>query len=260
MRTMWFIVLSIFIVSTSYAEPAKTDDSELHKIALKTYIYSILSANSYSRSNNIPFTLQEKIKELNPNILKCKTCKTRKKDKGSGVFNLGCGTQAKVFLSSDKSNNKKPKVVVAFRGTQGIFDWVCGNFRKTQNNKAIKFVKEVREAYPASDYELITTGHSLGGALALETSCLYGAHSYVFNASYHLKKRACKNSSKYDKVNVEEKGDILAIYRFLKKNPKGIENYTFNCIKWRDPVTEHGMEKLASCLIKYAGQTKHYLK
>ena len=191
---MRFVLLSLFVVNISYSESAKKDGSELQNIALKTYIYSILSANSYSRSNNIPFSLPEEIKELSPSILKCETCKPRKKDKGSGVFNLGCGTQAKVFISSETSSNEKSKVVVAFRGTQGVFDWVCGNFRKIQNNKAIKFVKEVRKAYPASNYELIMTGHSLGGALALETSCLYGTHSYVFNASYHLKKNTCKNN------------------------------------------------------------------
>ncbi|MFT5097930.1 MAG: hypothetical protein ACI9HY_000036 [Planctomycetaceae bacterium] len=74
--------------------------------------------------------------------------------------------------------------IIAFKGTDEKWDWTAGNLAigvSIQYKSAKKHVKKYRDLNP--DRNIMLTGHSLGGGLALSVSVWEGIHAYVFNTS-----------------------------------------------------------------------------
>lgn len=229
---------------------------ETNKIANETYLYALMSANSYNKQERTPWILPKNIKEIKNTELALSSCKIReKKDElGTGVFNLGKGAQAKVFeVKNDKSD--LAQVVIAFRGTQGFFDWIFGNFSKTQRKKALLFYDELAKYYQDrnKNVKIVVTGHSLGGAMSLHVSSERGADAYVFNSSYRVKNKNPKNAKR---ILVEEKGDILAVHRCLWKNPCDIERHKVEGTM----KDNHSMVKLSEYLLRMASNNNKKAK
>ncbi len=85
-----------------------------------------------------------------------------------------------------RTRGRVDEVVVAFRGTDSKRDWLFGDIGGAQ----IKLVQ--REVFPAvlaryPGVKITTTGHSLGGGLALHCALLHpGVSAFVFNTSPHI--------------------------------------------------------------------------
>ena len=113
--------------------------------------------------------------------------------------------------------NGKKVVVIAFRGTEftSLKDWFFGNFNIVYPGQFLEaqlLVKLVHQNY-GSDVIIETTGHSLGGGLALSIARTHpGISSIVFDSSPRL-----FSTNRYEnrQVQIVESGEILTYFRAL---------------------------------------------
>ena len=85
-----------------------------------------------------------------------------------------------------RTHDRVDEVVVAFRGTDSKRDLLFGDIGSAQTRLVQREVfPAVLARYPG--VKITTTGHSLGGALALHCALLHpGVNAYVFNTSPHV--------------------------------------------------------------------------
>lgn len=112
----------------------------------------------------------------------------------TGVF------AAELFQSSETG-----ELVLAFRGTDDIYDWVdnfgqgLGARTTEQYEKAMRLARVIQERYP--DQVINITGHSLGGGLATAASLATGSRAYVFNAASVHPEMAARNGLDYGQAS-----------------------------------------------------------
>ncbi len=129
----------------------------------------------------------------------------------------GTSFQAQVYVSkTDKT------LVIAFRGTEfdSSSDWqadVLNFFGKVpeQYEQAVSFVKQVVDKAKPHDYEIVVTGHSLGGGLAAYAALACEQHAVVFNAAglgEGLKHKVFANFQDFAALvtNIDVKGDPVS--------------------------------------------------
>jgi len=206
---------------------------QVREVALDTYLYAQLAQNAYSENE---FKLPSYVTELEP----ADTPGTNTPDTGFAVRTYWV-----------RPPERKPYVVVAFRGTQftSVPDWKYGNMTDRQYEQGLEHVKRIRKKVPAGT-PIIVTGHSLGGAIATSVSLNEeNIRAYGFDASLRLRRgRAVSNWREY----VSQHGEILAGLRAIVRNPYG--RYTvINCpgLSGR-PSERHDMRLLAACLTRIA--------
>jgi hypothetical protein len=145
------------------------------------------------------------------------------------------------------------KVMIAYRGTEGPIlisrDWRKGNWTTQQHPYAEALYDSVRRDYP--EYVSVqATGHSLGGALALQVSITRDhASAFAFNTSYRVKRRPPEKTSL--RISIQERGEILTPVRWILPNMTLRHVRGFNC-KRGGPIDNHGMTALARCLTRAA--------
>lgn len=76
------------------------------------------------------------------------------------------------------------RVIVAFRGTDGLKDWVKADipqplFLPRQYRQGLEFAREMKEAYG----DVAVTGHSLGGGIAQFAAARLGLEAWTFNSA-----------------------------------------------------------------------------
>ncbi|AZZ96012.1 DUF2974 domain-containing protein [Pseudoalteromonas sp. R3] len=139
-------------------------------------------------------------------------------------------------------------VILVFRGTEDITDWWYGNFLGWQNESALELFDQQKSQYPEGT-KFIVTGHSLGGAIALEIS-LKREHvdTYVFNTSprFRFGEQVYENK----RVSIVENGEILKLFR--APAPEATQTYTSLGCSSGGPLSQHEQSKLAVCLTKIA--------
>ena len=135
-------------------------------------------------------------------------------------------TRAKRFennlgSAADLYERRGPKgkkiIVIAFRGTEftSLKDWLFGNFNIAYPGQFLEaqlLMKLVHQKY-GSDVIIETTGHSLGGGLALSIARTHpGVSSIVFDSSPRL-----FSTNRYEnrQVQIVESGEILTYIRAL---------------------------------------------
>ncbi|MFX7112035.1 hypothetical protein ABTI33_09875 [Acinetobacter baumannii] len=227
----------------------RTDWPETHKkTALESYIYAQMANNTYGQkgdgynSNKLDFVLPS--------------------DWSFTHF----GNDDKGFAYSiykKTNNNRLQEVVIAYRGTEGFTnfkDFIYGNLGTKQRKLAAAVYQKERNKLNAegfSDVPIILTGHSLGGALAIDTAINLeeDVPYYVFNTSPRFNKL---NWSEIDEKkdirkrnSIVETGEFLSFLRYPAREPYQI--YTpYNCDKYYRIISSHGIEKLTRCLIEVA--------
>lgn len=140
--------------------------------------------------------------------------------------------------------------IIAFRGTDGkqLADWVYGNLGSTQRDQGLALYKAERaklDAQGATRVPIAVTGHSLGGAIALQVSLENeGVDAYVFNTSprYTL---LPPNANR--RIAIAERGDILEALR-SRSMPTRQDMLVINCRPLGNNVTDHSIRKLADCV------------
>ena len=233
---------------------------ECAQIANEAYLYALLSVNSYEKEENSPFILPENIREVRH--ADSEVSKPSPNYVDSKVYDNG-SFQAKVFeirSSSAEDGSDAPfEVVIAYRGTEKfpIADLVDGSITHNHRVKAVRLYEEIKEKYRHTNTKISLTGHSLGGALALEVVYTYrddDIRAYVFNPSYQLtllKKyhRLPKDRQVYSLEEIYDQ--IVGPLRAITTNPKGLKIYKFDYEK--NPLADgHSRFSMALGLLKEA--------
>lgn len=147
--------------------------------------------------------------------------------------------------------------VVAFRGTnfKSIKDWKtnAGFIEPWQHREAYDYVAQLRQAEPAT--RLRVTGHSLGGAIALNLSQRFDElPAIAFNSS----PRAffASQGKLNDRILAWETGEFLNVVRrpWLRVRMRDAERMRFNFIDYNwynslKPIAEHGMYPFSRALL-----------
>lgn len=174
--------------------PVAGEDAGTHRnvIALAPLYatYAILSNNAYKRERPLP--LPEGWSEV----------KEKRFDPGSGLAYA-------VFERLDEDDNLQ-EVVVAFRGTDDLKDWVhnLDPFYGAQSHEARRAFEALRSQYATPDVKLSATGHSLGGGLALEMALQFpGVEAIAFDSAPIL--RAGNPILANRRTSIWEAGEIL---------------------------------------------------
>lgn len=160
-----------------------------------------------------------------------------------------------------KTYDSSSEIVVAFRGTDlgSLRDWAT-NFSITepdQHKEAYAHVSNLRTKYPKARFTV--TGHSLGGAIALNMSLrLKGVEAIAFNSSpraFWGLTSALPNK----RAHLYETGEGLNLLfgpwlRIRLPQDTAYGNYNFLDYRWRtlSPVPEHGIYELTRGLILIA--------
>jgi len=229
----------------------KNNHASCQKIISDSYLYAMLSANAYETNDKIPLP-----------SAKSQVNKPSKKYEDTNIYDNG-SFQARVYeitnpMSGD-DNTKNLTVVIAYRGTQNLAggDMFRGSFRKKHRTLAVELYDEIKLKYKSKNPKYILTGHSLGGALALEVAYTHNKDLmdvYVFNTSYHMSKDKRQNTinTKNKIISIEENNDILGwSARVGRKKPLGLSIYKVNYTKFRN----HNIKNLAQGLFNEAKNT-----
>jgi hypothetical protein len=199
--------------------------------AEQTYLLAQMADNAYPRE--APWVLPDTIRAV------------RSMDDADGT-----GFAATVFEVG--RTGALSSVVIAFRGTEGAFlvgrDWRNGNIGRSQQRQAEALYREVREAYP-TPVPIVATGHSLGGALALQVSLTDTVSAYVFNSSYRVIRRSPYPPSY--RLSLAETGEAAWLVRWLLPNLTLWHLPGFDCTVG-NPFKNHGITAFARCLTRIA--------
>ena len=206
-------------------EPFLEPDSfseEYQEVARQAYIYAQMSANAY---DGVPqFVMPDSIRQGSP------------REEGDGL-------QATLF--EIESAGRLTAVVIAFRGTEGSNreDWTHGNIGSTQLRLAERLYETVRASYPDT-VRIITSGHSLGGALALQVSITYpGVDAYVFNSTYRFEWHGVSHQA--HRIGIADARDVAGGARGYYQNPDVLHYGEYRCTS--GVIAPHRMDRLARC-------------
>lgn len=177
------------------------------KMAGNLAIYAMMSANAYKKkSKRIRFDLH-RLGWQQVDLDGKATDKPAKVHKMSGL--------AYHIYEKVGTNN----VVFAFRGTDSKRDYLWANLSfppfNIQYRQARKAIKKYLIEH--SDKNVIATGHSLGGGLALSVSVRYGIKAFAFDPSPRVFDGLGNVHKPAERVIVYQKGEILKIVRKLWK-------------------------------------------
>lgn len=197
--------------------------NEIRSTAKNAFVYAQIASNTYS--NNKKFILPS-----NYNM------KLSKENDAIG------------FAYSIYEIKETETTIISFRGTENLTDWWYGNILKRQNKSGLELFDSIKEK-AKKETKFIVTGHSLGGAIALEISLKReNVDAYVFNTSPRFSHDGYNIENK--RFSIVENGEILKIIRAPSK--EATQQYTSISCSKGGPFSQHEQSKLASCLTQIA--------
>jgi hypothetical protein len=126
-----------------------------------------------------------------------------------------------------KSTNPPERIVIAFEGTnsKSIVDWIFGNLNlywKGQYSDAEELIDRISAEHP--DSTIVTTGHSLGGGLAIHAALYHkNVDAYAFNSSPRIFHPGEIHNSESKITLISENEDVLEELRAQWNALKDIE-------------------------------------
>lgn len=175
------IAFTIFIMSGCATTPQQVgheDAQQLPKNEMSNYaLYAMMTSNAYLDPERTYFPIEDlgwvRV-DLDGRPTKTNTYSPR-------TFWGKLFSNLQFDIWEHKSSNK---TVISFKGTDEKIDWVVSNLwigPSIPYKSAKKHVKEYIENNP--EREVVVTGHSLGGGLALSNSLWLGVDAFAFNSS-----------------------------------------------------------------------------
>lgn len=162
------------------------------------------------------------------------------------VYSDSIDFYAELFINRNDST-----YVLAFRGTDSKKDFKTGNnpFSQKQNNLGLKVFDSIRNKY-GENINIVTTGHSLGGGISIHVSLnRSNLTAFSFNGSSIFRKRDEEFVNK--RYSIVEYGEVLKAVRIFGREADQL--YTsINCNKSKNPIKQHNMLSLATCITKIA--------
>lgn len=151
------------------------------------------------------------------------------------------GFAATVYVVGDSA--RPARVIIAFRGTENpLFvspDWKYGNWGSRQQRQAIAFYDNIRAKYDSANASLpapamALTGHSLGGALAIQVSAVRDSGNlpaFVFNTSYRkiILRKTDPDTVTNRRVSLSHSGEVAKLVRFMLPNPTILHIPGYRC-------------------------------
>lgn len=212
-------------------------------IAAQTYGYAMLSSNAYDDEDTYT--------RLGPRFEPVGIIPPEADEERAGLayalfdeYATQVGPDGAIMRGARKGR------VMAFRGTEfsGPTDIFRGSLQNDQIEQARRlFLKE--QARFAADYPglpMVTTGHSLGGALATQVSIENpGIRAYVFNVSPFYTGESSVGDA--DRIAVAERGEFLRAFRRFRA-PPAATSLVINCRPDAGAGAKHGVRALADCL------------
>ena len=205
-------------------------------IAVDSYAYAMLSSNAYRDEDEytaLPAAFEERTVADND-------------DSG-----LAYSVFDRFTMNADGTRGDLAARVIAFRGTEfgSASDIFYGSFGMSQQNNARELLRDTRSAMDAAGLEGIPielTGHSLGGALAIQLSIENaGIRAYVFNASPFFRGDPAANDN--DRISVSERDEFLRVLRKYKAQPAA-NALVINCSPSSSAGQKHSIRNLGDCL------------
>lgn len=125
------------------------------------------------------------------------------------------------------------KVVFAFRGTDNKNDYLWANFSVPPFNVQYRQARKAVGKYLLENHHknVIATGHSLGGGLALSVSVHHGIKAFTFDPSPRVFDGLGDMHEPAERVIVYQEGEILQLARKIWKKDNDVveEKNTFKC-------------------------------
>lgn len=225
-----------------------TPQQGTQEIAAETAIYAAMASNAYRSSGKPVFALQS-----------------------AGWYRIDLQGKATEQLISDHpvtglaydiyAKESGDTVVFAFRGSEGIQDYLMSNFAliAPSYRQARSLVQDYVNSH--TNQQVIVTGHSLGGGLAMSASLKAGVTAYAFNSSPRVFDGFLDKSKPATRKVVYQRGEVLAnvrnIWRKLWSVVPESNIYEFQC-DYRTLGTSddsHDSALLAQCLLQIAAST-----
>jgi hypothetical protein len=171
------------------------------------------------------------------------------------------GLSLDVYTSTE-SKNSRQRLVVAYRGTDyhSILDWGA-NFslwfhEPQQYRQAAEHLSGLLRDHPGA--EVTVTGHSLGGAIALNLGQRFpGVSAVAFNSSPRAFFSLPDSPVDNQLVHIYESGEILNVTHFWLEAllPANTQVAKYNFLDFTSPsqsIAEHGIYRLARGLLLLA--------
>lgn len=140
-------------------------------------------------------------------------------------------------------------LVLVYRGTDSLKDFKTGNnpFNQKQNKYALKVFDEIQNKQ--NNKIKVVAGHSLGGGMSIHVSLNRDdVTAFSFNGSPVFRNKKNKTNDRY---SIVEYGEILKFPRIFGR--EATQLYTsIGCTDKGNPVDQHSMKTLASCLTQIA--------
>ncbi len=223
-------------------------DPEIEDAVKNNFIYALMASNSYVELSDLQYKIPS----------------WKRIDRWDSSKGLGFD----IYIEEKSIASNNTRLVIAFRGTENTSpkDWVYANiyvplpFHDSQYDEAYNAVKKIKKIYP--NHKIITTGHSLGGALAINSSLrIPGIDAIAFNSSPRFFFGNTKEQNK--QTLLSEKGEVLNWARWLwctnysinKYKMKNFDKFNFYHYKGiSKPFKEHSMYRLSRGLLLLAIQ------
>ncbi len=177
-------------------------------------LYAMMSANAYKKK---PGRVRFKLNKLGWEQVNLDGEPTDKPTKVHKFSGLAYDIYEKVGTN---------KVVFAFRGTDSKRDYLWANFSVPPFNFQYRQARKAVGKYliENSNKNVVATGHSLGGGLALSVSVHYGIKAITFDPSPRIFDGLSNMHEPAERIIVYQKGEILKIVRKLwKKDNEVVE-------------------------------------
>lgn len=236
------------------AQKGKEDAQLLPKDEAKDYaVYAMMSSNVYLKEGRTRFPIEElgwvKVDLDGEPIDSTKNSYTP----------IWIGKWFSSLQFDIWEHNSTNKSVIAFKGSDEKVDWIGANFwigpsiqYKSGKKKVAQYIKNNEKK--GVERDVIVTGHSLGGGLALSSSLWLGVDAYAFNGSprvfdgkNNVKKPATRKA-------IYQEGEVLSkLTSFWPKyrkvmNPEDIYQTNFDY----NGVNSHRIDFLAEGLLRCA--------